>query len=262
MSARAYLLLLTELLILSGPGCATLPGGSSEINGSEASASAHADTNFSKRKPRASTYVAFGELHEKTALEPGRTPAEQEQLREKARSAYQEALKVHPNDRQALMALARLYDTCGDQEHAVATYNRAIQVYPKDALLRHELGMCYARCRDWDLALQNLEKAVQADPENRRYGVALGLCLARAGHFDQSFTVLAKLQGAANAHYNLARMLHHLKQDEASKEQLRQALAENPNHLAAQQFLTALESGVADLGYPVATWATDNPDDN
>jgi tetratricopeptide (TPR) repeat protein len=186
--------------------------------------------------------VAYGELQEKAALDPGRSPAEQEELRNRARSAYLDALRVHPDDRSALMALARLYDTQKDYEQAVATYKQAIQLYPKEGALWYELGMCFARRKSWDPALSSLQRAVQLEPDNRRYGHAYGFALARAQRYDESFAVLAKLDGPAGAHYDLARMLHHLEQDEASKEHLRLALARNPDLAAAQQLLTELEA--------------------
>jgi hypothetical protein len=77
------------------------------------------------------------------------------------------------------------------------------------------------------------------------------LCLARAQRLDESFKVLAKLEGVPEAHYDLARMLHHLDQDEASREHLRQALAQKPQHFEAQQLLETLESKAADpSSYP------------
>jgi tetratricopeptide (TPR) repeat protein len=230
MPARAYLLL---LVITGGLGCTAVPAVPSGEAGELVA--------NPKRRPRASTYIAYGELQERAAFDPGRSPAEQEELRNRARSAYQEALRVHANDRGALMALARLYDTENDSERAVATYNQAIRVYPKEAAFWYELGMCHARRKSWDQALPSLQKAVQLEPENRRYGHAYGFGLARAQRYEESFGVLAKLDGTARAHYDLARMLHHLEQDEASKEQLRLALAQNPDFVAAQQFLSELE---------------------
>jgi tetratricopeptide (TPR) repeat protein len=239
MPARAYRFLLLELLITAGLGCATVPAVPSGEAGDF--------TANSKRRPKASTYVAYGELQEKAALDPGRSPTEQQELRNQARAAYLEGLKTHPNDRSVLMALARLYDMEGDYEHAVATYKQAVQVYPKDAALWNELGMCFARRKSWDLALSSLYQAVQLEPKNRSYGHAYGFALARAQRYEESFTVLAKLDGAARAHYDLARMLHHLDQDGASKQQLRLALAKNPDFTAAQQLLNELEAAAGSV---------------
>ena len=241
MSARVYLLVLSELVTSGALGCTTLPGVSSGETGEAAAASARAEAN-PKRQPHASTFVAYGKLYDQAASEPGRSAPEQEDLRTKARLAYQQALQIHPNDLAALTALAQLYRNQDDYERAVAAYDRAIQIYPREAALRYELGMCHARRKNWDPALLNLQKAVQADPDNRRYAHAYGLCLARAQRYNEGFAVLAKVEGLANAHYDLARMLHHLQQDTACKEHLRLALAQNPDIVPAKQLLTSLEA--------------------
>jgi tetratricopeptide (TPR) repeat protein len=253
MPARACLLLLVGLLITGAQGCATLPGSAGITYGEGAAVTGR------KRQARPSTYVAFGELHEKAATEPGRSPAEQEELRNKARLAYQQALKINPKDQPALRALARLYIDEGDYEHALATYNQALQAYAKDAVLRYELGMFQARRKNWDLALQNLQQAVQLDPENRRYRHDYGLCLARAQRYDESFAVLVKLEGPANARYDLARMMHHLEQDEASKEQLRLALAQDRQLIEAQQLLDELEAASPNPANPIIAAGAESP---
>jgi tetratricopeptide (TPR) repeat protein len=233
MLPRATLLFLFGLFSTSALGCITLPGSPSGGSGAAATAG--------KRQPKPATLVAYGEIHERAATDPGRSPAEQEELRNRARSAYEQALQINPKDRPALLALARLYTSEQDYDRAVATYGRAITVYPKDAALRYELGMCYARSKNFDLGLQCLQMAVRLDPENRRYIHCYGLCLARAQRYEESFAVLARLEGHAQAHYDLGRMMHHLNQDEMSKEQLRLALAQNPELTGAQQLLAELE---------------------
>ena len=235
---RACLLPVVGLAMSFPLGCATFPASPSGPIGQGSSATA---SNAPKRQPKASTLVALGDLNEKSATEPGRSPAEQEELRNKARLAYQQALQIHPKDLSALTALARLYTSQGDFDRALATYHRAIQDHPKDPALRYELGMCHACRKNWDLALQSLQMAVQIDPENPRYRHYYGLCLARAQRYDESLMVLSKLEGSALAHYDLARMMHHLEQDEASKEHLQLALAQNPELFAAQQLLDELE---------------------
>jgi tetratricopeptide (TPR) repeat protein len=234
-------------------GCVTVPS-SSPGGTSDAAVQATAG----KRKPKPSTLVAYGEIHERAATDPGRSPAEQEELRSRARSAYQQALEINPKDRPALIALARLYTSVGDYDRAVATYNRAIRDYPKDAALRYELGICHGRRKNWDVALQSMQMAARLDPENRRYVHGYGLGLARAQRYEESFAVLAKLEGHAQAHYDLARMMHHLDQNELSKEQLRLALAQNPELIAAEQLLAELE-GSADPAYPTVPAGARSP---
>lgn len=193
-------------------------------------------------KPHASTCVAAGNLAEKTADEPLRGPAEREQLLDQARKAYQQAIALEPDYVPAHQALARLYVKLGDNERAVATYQKVLKAHPKEAPLWFELGMCYSRQKQWDRALENLRHAVTLDPENRYYVNTLGFCLARAGRYDESLACFRKICGPARAHYNLARMLHHLNRDDLSREHLRLALQADPQLAAARQLLAQIEA--------------------
>jgi tetratricopeptide (TPR) repeat protein len=195
-----------------------------------------------KKQPLPSTCVALGDVRARTALDPKCPTADQERLRDEARRAYQQALDIDPNHLGALTALARLYVSMEDYERAIATYRRAIQGHPSDASLQHDLGMCYARRKDWDPALACLKRTVEMDPEKRLYSHSYGFCLARAGRFEESFTALAKSEGKPRAHYDLARMLEHMNQEELGKQHLLQALAEDPKFNEARDMLAALQA--------------------
>jgi Tfp pilus assembly protein PilF len=192
-------------------------------------------------KPHASTYVAAGSLAEKTAEDPKRGPADRENMLEQARKAYQQAIATEPDYLPAYQGLARLYIKLGDHDHAVATLQKVLQTHPKEAPLWFDLGMCYSRHKQWEPALDCLRKAVDLDPESRPYINTLGFCLARAGKLDESLACFQKIGGPAQAHYNLARMLHHLGQDEPSKQHLQLALQADPKLDAARQLLSHLD---------------------
>jgi tetratricopeptide (TPR) repeat protein len=199
------------------------------------------ESDPSKRSLKPSTCVAIGVAAEESASDQRRSPAEQEQLRDRARQAYQEALKIDANDLSALKALAKLYATIGDHDRAVATYKRAIKSHPKDSSLSYDLGMYHARCKEWDTAIASLRRALSLDPEQRLCVHSLGFCLARAGRYDESFAAFAKLEGEPAAHFNLARMLEHMHENELAIEHLRLALKAKPDFAPAQQLLAVLE---------------------
>jgi tetratricopeptide (TPR) repeat protein len=203
----------------------------------------HKAQDLPKRQPMPATLVSFGDVYQRGAAEPGRTAAQKEQMLDQARKAYQQALKLDPKHVPAYVSLARLYESTDDHERAVASYRKALDLKPKDAELWHDLGMCQARKKEWDKALQALAKASDLDPENKAYARSLGFCQARAGQYEKSFATLSKVEGEAQAHYNVARMLHHVKQDDMSKEHLRLALQTNPQLTEAAQLLVELETG-------------------
>ncbi|HEV3084824.1 MAG TPA: tetratricopeptide repeat protein [Gemmataceae bacterium] len=216
------------------------------------------DSEHPRRQPKASTCISLARLSEEAAADPRISPAEQERLRDRAREAYQEALKVDANNLDALTSLAYLYTTMNDHEHAVATYARAVKSHPKNAALYHAFGMCHAQCKEWEPAIANLRQAVALAPEERLYAHSLGFCLARVGKFDDSYAVFAKVDGAASAHYDLARMFHHLEQDDKAKEHLQLALQAKPDFLPAKQMLSVLETPGTTAGRAAALDVIEN----
>jgi tetratricopeptide (TPR) repeat protein len=105
--------------------------------------------------------------------------------------------------------------------------------------------MCHARKKEWEPALKCLRKAGELDPENRQFSHNLGYCLARSGRYEESLACFTKTDGEAKAHYNLARMLHHMQQDDLSRQYLRTAVEKDPYLIPAKELLAQLENGVA-----------------
>ncbi|HXG09327.1 MAG TPA: tetratricopeptide repeat protein [Gemmataceae bacterium] len=247
------------LALLGGVLGCSLRKTHSELAPSDALADMRPERELPKRTPRAKTCVEYGRLCESEARSPQRSPAEQEELRDRARKMYQQALQIDPKNLPAALALARLYTSLGDHERAVATYQKALKHHGKDPAVWSELGMCYARRKEWEPALKCLRKAVDLDPENRQAAHNLGYCLARAGRYEESLTCFTKTDGEAKAHYNLARMLHHMRQDDLSREHLWKAIAKDPQLLPAQQLLAELDlasaapSGTVPAAYEAAS---------
>jgi tetratricopeptide (TPR) repeat protein len=221
---------------------------------SQPAAVAAKEPDLPPRTAKPATYIELGNFSMQAATDPRRSTIEREQLHEQARKAYQKALAADPKNLQALAALARYYSAIGDHPRTVAAYKRALQLYPREPMLYHELGMCHARHQEWDLALQNLGHAVELDPENRPMLRSLAYCLARARRYDESYAIFSRLDGDAMAHYNLARMLHHLQEDELSKEHLRLALRVRPDLMPASQLLAELENPVQQAGASSASF--------
>jgi tetratricopeptide (TPR) repeat protein len=219
------------------------------------------DKDLPKRLPQASTCTAFGDFHLQAGLDPEHAPGERERLLDQARRAYQQALKLDANSKDAYHGLARTYDELKDHGRAVTTYQNAIKAFPQDGSFHFELGMCQARLKQWDPALENLTVATQLDPENRVYINTLAFTLARAGHYDDSVACFQKTVGEAQGHYNVARVLHHVKQDELGKQHLRQALVADPKLTAAQQLLDELEHPGAVAARPAAAVGFEAADD-
>ena len=235
---------LTAVMVLLGglTGCVTTP----TKPPSESVPVAEKDAPKKTWKP--ATYVAFGNCQEGEAAQKDNQSIEQEQLRDQARRAYQEALRLDPTYLPAYLSLGQLYVTLGDYQRAVTTYRQGLEKYPKESNLWFALGMCQACQKEWTGAVEALRQAIGFDPENRQYINMLGHCLARAGRCEESLACFRRTGSEAQAQYKLARMLHHLQQDEQARVHLQLALQVDPNLEGAQQLLVALNQGTAQDG--------------
>lgn len=225
---------------LSGTGCfpqATVP---LAANGTPM-AKVEPENSRPKRSPKAATCVAFGDFRASTATEPGRSPSEREQLREQARRAYQQALETDAHCVPAYLGLARLYQALEDPERALAVYQKGVQALPREASLWYEMGMLQARQKDFAGAEKGLRAAADLDPDNRTYQTTLGYCLARSGRYDDAFQCFRKAGTEAQAHYKVARMMHHNGEDGRAREQLRAALDGQADLAVARQLLDEID---------------------
>ena len=215
--------------------------------------SPHRELDGPKRQPLASTCVQGGNYlaGEANSLENGSTA--QEQMRDKARRAFQQAIGIDPKCVPAYQNLGHLYVDMGDFDHAVATYQTALKIQPRNGSVWFDLGMCQARHKDWSTALDSLRKAVDCEPENRQYINTLGFALARAGRPQESLTWLIRSTGSeAMAQYQLARMLQHLGQTDQARQCLEASLRLDPHMEQAQAMMVQLTAGVRPVGYTEA----------
>jgi len=245
MHGRTSLALLTFALSLGFTGCITTQ---SQKTSTTAVASEDVPRTVKndgvKRTPQAKTEIAFGKLKEGEAdSEAGNTdPEGQARLRDEARRAYQQALKIEPNNLEAHRALAGIYVKKGDFDRALDTYKKAMVKHPKDANLWYDLGLCHHRRKDFPESIKCFTKALEMEPENPDYMKKLGFTLAWTGQIEQGLTLLARAQGRAMAHYNIARVLLQKDQQEQARQHLTAALRENSQLAEARELLTSLEN--------------------
>ncbi len=258
MEGRASLMLALGLMAVTS-GCMNHSAMPLVAKNDPPPASSKKESEPGQRQSKPATCVAFGDFFERCAADPKRSSTERDHLRDDARKAYQQALQNDPNHLPALHALARLYNDMEDYARAVATYQNALKAHPQEKSLYYELGMTYARHKEWNPALENLRRAVQLDPEQRTYAHTYAFCLARAGRYDESLAAFARVEDEGNAHYNLARMLHHMKEDELSKQHLRAALEKKPDLAPARDLLASLEAGPSQVQPAGANTSENDP---
>src|SRR5262245_57397754 len=201
------------------------------------------DKDRPRRKPKASTCVAFGDFRVSDVRTAPRSDAERKHLLDQAREAYKEALEIDPKCAAAHRGLAQVALLERDEEQALVSLRAALELAPREAALWYELGMIHSRRKEWDPALDALNRAAEIDPANKKYAMTMGHCLARAGAYDQAYHCFRSVVGEARAHYNVARMMHHMKQPELSRQQVQLALQKEPDLVQAKQLLAQLDAG-------------------
>ncbi len=199
-----------------------------------------------KHPPKhAETCVALGNYFATGAESAPQGSAQQERLYEQARKQYEQALEIDANDIAAYQALGKIHLKMGDLDGAVKWYRKGLEKQPKDASLWSDLGMCHARRKEWPPALDALRRATDLDPDNKQRWNLLGSCLVRAGQPDEAFAAFRKGGSEARAHYHMAFMLHHMKQDGAARQHLQAVAQEDPAFTDAQRLLAQLDGKAA-----------------
>jgi tetratricopeptide (TPR) repeat protein len=252
--------LLVTLALVGVCGCTesrkhlVLPGGASQQKSGGIAAQqpepppAARERAGGKRQPLPGTHVSWAVYREREANAPNTDPAQKPKILDQARMAYLKAIEVDPGHLPAYTGLARVYVQLGIPERAQETYQKALKRFPKEGSLWYELGMIHCRQKDWPNAIEHLKKAHDLEPENRQFAQTYGFCLARAGRTDESLTCLTRVMGAAQAHYNVARMLVHLQREDQARQHLHLALQRDPHLQAAGQLLARIDGRGTDAG--------------
>lgn len=184
--------------------------------------------------------TAFGDTHVQVALgDPA--PPNKDELLDMARHRYERALKQDPKHAGALLGMARMYVRVGERDKTAAAFKRYVDAHPKDAAVQHEAAMASARFQDWAGACAWCDSALRLDPENRTYQKTRGFCLARAGRWDEAFAAMSKVMPEAQARYNIAAVLLHTNQPDASRQQLQLALRADPQHANTLDLIAELD---------------------
>jgi len=104
---------------------------------------------------------------------------------EKALDAYENAIRIEPNDAQARLALGRLHLDRNDAQNAVVQLRRALELDPALAGAHAALGRAYRMLGDWDSAIASLKKGLDADPSDQDSRYILGQLLLALGREEE-----------------------------------------------------------------------------
>ncbi|MDD0976980.1 tetratricopeptide repeat protein [Pseudomonas sp. TNT2022 ID681] len=115
---------------------------------------------------------------------------------EPAVTALERALKLEPDNLQALATKVRLLDDQGKTDPSREVLARALQRHPEAAFLQHELGLWLLRHSQHEYALLALARALELEPDNNNYRLTLATTLHTLEQVDvaqkQLETILAR----------------------------------------------------------------------
>jgi tetratricopeptide (TPR) repeat protein len=218
-SATARALLAGACLALGATGCSTSPKNLLGV-----------DLPWKRDQPSQELQLSWARVQEKNG-----NPT-------LAREAYQKVLKDDPKSVEAIMGVARLDQLAGRGEQAEQGFQRVIRLSPQSGQAWDALGEYYSSQERWQDAVQALTHAMQTAPDDKLFRYHLAVALARSGNIEGAMPHFAQAVGAAEAHYNIGRILYDMGNVKASEEQFVLAMMKNPQLEAAQIWLDEIRN--------------------
>ncbi|MGH7923193.1 MAG: tetratricopeptide repeat protein [Candidatus Binatus sp.] len=159
------------------------------------------------------TVLALAGCHHKTAedfLAEGDTAMQATKLAD-AETAYQQAVKLAPNDPRTHIALGNLYVFEHKQGEAQIEFMKVLEIDPKNAATHIALGNLYSDQNQRGLAENQYRAAVALEPDRSNYHLDLAEVLRQEGKTveaeDQIRTAIGLNPKDAKAHLALANLL-------------------------------------------------------
>jgi len=173
-----------------------------------------------------------------------------------ARSMYQRALTIEPNNLDGMLALARLEDRTGELDAALHYYQQAVQMHPQSAKAHNDLSLCYARRGQVTEALAPLEQAIRLQPSKQLYRNNIAKVLIEQNQMNGALQHLAAVHPPAIAQYNMGVLLHQRGRGQEAVQYLAAATQTDPSLALAQTLLSELTGGVQQFAQSNAVQAS------
>lgn len=218
---------------------------------------------FKKKEPALSPGTVKSDKNDPLSLENKPKPPDAEFYREVAQfqeqsgaldgaeGSYRKALALAPQDRDALLGLARLLNRRQRADEAVRLFTQVTVLHPQDPAGFNDLGMCLGGQRKYPEAAAALARAVQLAPQRKLYRNNIALALVELRRYEEALSHLAAAHGEAVAHYNLGYMLCEKNDLQPARFHFQKALEKQPNFPEAQQWIEMLAARTRQEQSPV-----------
>ena len=163
---------------------------------------------------------------------------------QKAIAAYQNALKVDPNQPQTHNNLATALAQSDRPTEAVNHYQQAIALAPDYTESYYNLAKTYKTLGNLDLALENYQEALKLNSDYTQARQNLGNLYLEQGDYQLAIIelkqVLSQTPTRANVHYSLAFCYHQQNERKEAIDHYQKALELNPDYTQIHAHLASL----------------------
>ncbi len=140
---------------------------------------------------------------------------------EGALNALNKALDIEPDFAPALLNLADLYRSMGDEVKAKEALDRGIKAAPDSGALQHSYGLYWVRQKKMQESLAYLKAATEQDDQTARYFYVYAVGLENTGNLKEAILTLQKANDKWPSQYELLfTLVMYLEQDGRANESL------------------------------------------
>ena len=112
----------------------------------------------------------------------------------KAIKAYQQALRINPDDADAWVNLGLTYSHADQTTKAIEAYQQALRINPDDAGAWYNLGTTYSHADQTAKAIEAYQQALRIDPDNAAAWYNLGVEFKFSGESQRVMEVYRRLK--------------------------------------------------------------------
>jgi Flp pilus assembly protein TadD len=150
------------------------------------------------------------------------------------------AASLDPRLGEAQSLLGVAYDRKGMHDRAKDAYEHAIKADPEDAQTLNNLGFSLYQNGNYRAAVDKLKKAARLAPTDQRILNNLALAQCRLGKYDDAYKNFARAGGELTGRLNTAVILERMGRDDEAIKQYEAARKVQPNSVVALQRLAEL----------------------
>ena len=166
-----------------------------------------------------------------------------------AEAAFEEALKLAPNDPDLLLEVGISRLKAGRKDEALKLLQHCVRISPREGDAQFYLAQIYHLNGKDDLALRAIRQAVEAQPDNTAAWQKYGELLCGTGHCEAALPLLVKAQrkdpSLALLDYDIALTDYRLKDYAGTAQYVVRAVESQPDNVSAWQMLADADTKLA-----------------